>query len=225
MLAQSLFDPAFVGTSTTVSIYDFIDTFDSDDWTKNDAGIWSVSGGVLTLTMKNDGSNDASVIDPIGVDVSDTLWSLDWDYKITEQDNEVIFCFGMSSLNQATDSATAQDFYGMRNDVAISGLTGALDVDGVAPLPSAAMDDSETFTHTTDTQFFYRLRRLTSTTGDLRRYTDISRTSPTKTFSSTLASTNDTHRFIKSMNRIVAAGTQDVVDLDNVGFKDGADLG
>lgn len=223
LFQQPLFTFSNPSINRAVSSYDFEDTFDTDTWTKNDAGIWVVSGGVVTITIKNDSSNDAAVADPMGTTVSDTLWTLDFDYKVSEQSASKIFCFGLSSSDQTVDGNSVQDFIGIRNDLSSANTWYSRDTDGAAPLPSGA-DNSVAETLTSGTQYYFTIRRLSATTYSVVRWTDGTRTTAAQTASGTCASTTSGLRYIKYMNRITTAADDDVVILDNVKFADGVDL-
>lgn len=212
---------AAVSTSdgAATNTYDFA----TDPWTKNDAGKVVVSGGVTTITVTEDSTNDAAVIDLGAGNVSDTLWCLDFDYKVTAQTSAETVLFGISSHAETVDYATAQDWIGMWHGTNTQNILQASDSDGASP--ASGQENSTAFAAVTSTQYYGRIRRTSPTAYKIDIYSDASRTTNFVNVPSTaVASTTVGLRYIKYMNAIItAAGTSTIV-IDNIKFYNGQSL-
>ena len=198
---------------TATNTYDM----SSDPWTRNDATQPIVSGGVTTFALKNDNTNDAAVIDLGAGNVSDEKWTLDFDLKVTEATASKVFMFGLSTGLETEDSATSQDFIGMRIDVSPSTVFGCIDTDGAAPF-NATPEENEAVVLPIGTQYYIRIVRLSTTAYKVERFFDSDRTILDYRSNGVCASTSQALRYIKYMNRITSVADDDEIVMDNLKF-------
>lgn len=207
-------DNTFANYTTDRSKHDM----SSDPFTQNDTKI-SVSGGVATITVTEDSTNDAGIIDKSAYFASgDQYARIDFDYKVTTQGNPRTVYLGMSSANQATAANAAQYFIGLRHIVNTTDTIAIICTNNAAP-DSASAIDSKPFAATTNTQYYVTIEWFYQRRYTVTVYSDAARTNVVVSCSGTTNNGNTTPiTYFKYMNKIVTNAGTAVVVLDNLRF-------
>ncbi len=194
---------------------DFIDRFDDDTgWSLGD--VHAIGSGVFTSTLHN-GASHTNSYKSIGFTLSDTLWYMDYDMKVTGDGNEDMYKQFLIGVSNSSGKMTAG--------------TGDWCADGSAQNwsdfhPETRGSDGATTDWNTEgsnlthgTQYFNRMERQTSTTlqvdwhDDSDRTTSVGGTGSTGWGTLTINSTNGGQSYLSMGGG--TGGTQSSV-IDNV---------
>lgn len=159
--------------------------------------------------------------------VSDSAWVLDFELIFTTQgvaNPSAAVYFGISSNNQCNDATASQDFIGWQRVFLVTTSSRkwlSNDSNGAA-LPGHGGGDSGTCeTLANCTTFYFRIRRLTTTTYEAIRFTDAGRSCAAVTLAGTVSACTTGLRFIKFITSGAPCGARMIGTVDNVILYDG----
>ncbi len=224
-----------IGTCSKVEIFDgvttasgggqwtmqptFEDDFSSDKgWLSQDSGN-SVTGGSLVFKGVVDNTNDAISYD-LGTALSDTNWICRFKLNFTTLTSGSGYrtFFGISSASSATAQNGTHDFIGMSVRKQNNTL-GSHDVDGGA-IPDGA-ENTGGLTYATGTDYYFEIIRLSSTTYEIRRYSDSTYSTISQTVTGTCGSTVTGLQYFGIWNHIISAGDVHAGKLDDLKIYNG----
>jgi hypothetical protein len=195
------------------------DDFSSDKgWLSQDSGN-SVTGGSLVFKGVVDNTNDAISYD-LGTALSDTNWICRFKLNFTTLSSGSGYktYFGISSASSATAQNGTHDFIGMSVRKQNNTL-GSHDVDG-GVIPDGA-ENTGSLTYATGTDYYFEIIRLSSTTYEIRRYSDSTYSTISQTVTGTCASTVTGLQYFGIWNHIISAGDVHAGELDDLKIYNG----
>ena len=216
MKGLSIQNVGFIGSLTSVLTPTFEDDFSSYANTTEGDAAWPTSDttnarvnpttDVIDYSGKRDNTND-SISKPLGVTVSDTAWVARFrlNFSALTAGAAAQLCVCLSDLPYTTDSVTAQDTLGFVFDWNNTGEFGTGSADGGIILIDAATENSSV-NFTTATDYYIEMIRLTSTTFQIKIFSDSAYTTQTgTTVSTTIAATTVSLDNFKINNRKLAS--------------------
>jgi len=222
LVPVATFDSA-PSTVTIPSVWNMQPTFEDDfssdkGWLSQDSGN-SVTGGSLVFKGVVDSTNDAISYD-LGTALSDTNWICRFKLNFTTLTSGSGYktYFGISSASSATAQNGTHDFIGMSVRKQNNTL-GSHDVDGGA-IPDGA-ENTGGLTYATGTDYYFEIIRLSSTTYEIRRYSDSTYSTISQTVTGTCGSTVTGLQYFGIWNHIVSAGDVHAGTLDDLKIYDG----
>lgn len=202
----------------------------TDDWLEADTKIGvNTTTDVLDVDTRNDSTNDACSYD-LGASVSDSAWLLRFRANFSTLTVNGTFGVGLSDLPYTTSDSTAQDFIGIRIDMNGSNMRiGARDVEGAAVnLWGVAGENSVTGAIATATNYYYEVKRTSTTAYTVSQYTDSAFTTLLNGNATSAGVCTDTTvglRYIKIMNVSDQTFSGTIVGvIDDVQFLDGSSI-
>jgi len=166
-----------------------------------DTGVARVnpSTDVIDFVIKRDGSNDLIYHDFGASVVSNTAWRVKFKMHFGTLATSMDWFCGMSTTTGGSNQS--QDWIGFRLNSTATDMVWYVS-DGEATAPQAlTADNSTSETRANDVDRWFVFERLTSTTYQLKIFSDEAETTQVgSTVSGTCASTNDNHRYFKWMN-------------------------
>jgi len=193
------------------------DDMSTDNWIKNDADP-AVASGVAVFTYDEDGTNDAAIID-IGQALSNEKWMARFDLTWTALTGTgtAVPGIGLFSENETFASDDAQ------NCIFATFSEGSLDevrckdTLNAAPAPEAAGDALFAFLPVVGTKYYFEIVRLSTTTYEVRRYSDSNFKTIVDTAVGVCASNLTNLRYFKWIDRADSSGgassTHEMSDL------------
>jgi hypothetical protein len=168
------YDPIVSGTFTPATWTmqpTWRDDFSTDNWDNMSSRInVNTTTEKLDFAMYRDGANDSAVYDLGAGNVSDTAWVLRWKMNFTAvyaSGNGNRLWFGLSSLPQTTNQATAQDSIMMyQNHDGTDCFSASYSNDASLPQTNTKNPD-----YATGTDYYCELKRTSSTTIESRMWT------------------------------------------------------